>query len=158
MPEDGYYEDHIQLENGVGMLRLLEAEFMGALEDAEAENRASPFSVATGVAAAPFLREMIDRAASKCHTELEYTVFPVENHFFGETVDVAGLVTGGDLIGQLSGKDLGARLLLPANMLRHGEDMFLDDVKLSEAEKALNVLISVVEQDGYALFDAIFQI
>ncbi len=158
LPENGYYEDYTQLENGVGMLRLLEIEFSGALKDTQAANRVASFSVATGVAAAPFLREMIDRAASECHTELEYTVFPVENHFFGETVDVAGLVTGSDLIGQLSGKDLGARLLLPANMLRHGEDMFLDDVKLSEAEKALNVPISVVEQDGYALFDAIFQI
>ncbi len=96
--------------------------------------------------------------AAKCQTEFRYNVFPVVNEFFGATVDVAGLVTGGDLIGQLSGKDLGTRLLLPANMLRHGEDMFLDDGKLSEAEKALNIPISVVEQDGYALFGAIFQI
>lgn len=158
LPEDKYYEDHTQLENGVGMLRLLETEFMGALEDAEEVHAVAPFSVATGVAAAPFLREMIDRAASKCHTEFRYKVFPIINRFFGETVDVAGLVTGGDLIAQLSGKDLGTRLLLPVNMLRHGEDMFLDDVRLSEAEKALNIPITAIEQDGYALFDAIFQI
>ena len=81
-----------------------------------------PFSIATGVAAAPFLREMIDRAASKCHTKLDYHIYPIINHFFGETITVAGLLTGRDLLAQLKGKDLGSRVLLPQNTLRHGGD------------------------------------
>ena len=70
-------------------------------------------------------------------------------------MDVAGLVAGGDLISQLKGKDLGRRLLIPASMLRHGGDMFLDDVTLSDAEAALGVPIVPVPNNGYELLSAI---
>jgi len=156
LPADDYYEEYTQLENGVGMLRQLEAEFMRALADADGVKEMPPFSIATGVAAAPFLREIVDRAAAKCDTEVKYTVYPIINHYFGETIDVAGLITGGDLIEQLRGNDLGERLLLPVNMLRHGEDMFLDNVKLSDVSKELNIPIMPVNQDGYDFFDVIF--
>lgn len=156
LPQDEYYEDYTQLENGVGMLRLLETEFLLALRDAEPTDRVRPFSIATGVAAAPFLREIIDKAASECHTELVCLVYPVINQFFGETIDVAGLITGGDLIAQLRGKKLGERLLLPVNMLRHGEDTFLDDVTLSQVSDALQIPVIPVAQDGYELFETIF--
>lgn len=156
LPPDEYYEEYTQLENGVGMLRLLEAEFMRALADADETEHIVPFSVATGVAAAPFLREIVDRAAGKCHTEIKYSVYPVANHFFGETIDVAGLLTGGDIMEQLRGKDLGERLLVPVNMLRHGEELFLDNVTLSKLSNVLNVPVIPVNQDGYDLFDAIF--
>lgn len=156
LPPDEYYEDYTQLENGVGMLRLLETEFMLAVRDEAPAERVRPFAIATGVAAAPFLSEIIDKAVSECHTELVYTVYPVVNHFFGETIDVAGLITGGDLIAQLRGKALGERLLLPVNMLRHGEDTFLDDVTLSQVSDALQIPVIPVAQDGYELFETIF--
>jgi putative radical SAM enzyme (TIGR03279 family) len=156
LPEDDYYEDYTQLENGVGMLRLLDVELRGASLGIDEALAVAPFSIATGVAAAPFLREMIDRAAQKCHTELNYTIYPIKNHFFGETIDVAGLITGGDLIAQLKGKALGERLLIARNMLRHGENVFLDDVTLPQAEEALGVPIVVVGQDGFELFEAVF--
>ena len=79
----------------------------------------------------------------------------IVNDFFGHTVDVAGLVTGGDLIAQLKGKDLGERLLIPVNMLRHGGDVFLDDLHVSDVERELGVPVTVVEQDGFDLLDAI---
>ena len=156
IPEDEYYEDYTQLENGVGMLRLLGTEFHAASVGAEITEKILPFSIATGVAAAPFLRKIIDREATKCHTELEYTVYPIKNFFFGETIDVAGLITGRDLIAQLQGKPLGTRVLISKTMLRHGETVFLDDVTLEEVSQQLGVLVKPVEQDGFELFEAIF--
>jgi len=156
LPKDEYYEQYTQLENGVGMLRLLETECRGAALGAPSIPPVAPFSIATGVAAAPFLREMIDSAARACDTELNYTVYPIRNLFFGETIDVAGLITGGDLMEQLRGKDLGERVLIAKNMLRHGETVFLDDVTLEEVQQALGVPVVPVGQDGFELFEAVF--
>lgn len=155
LPEDAYYEDYTQLENGVGMLRLLRTEFDSALSMAEPVDRVTPYAVACGVSAAPFLAEIVDRAAEKCHTK--GNVYAIVNHFFGETINVSGLITGGDLIDQLRDKPLGERLLIPVNMLRHGEDVFLDDVTLAEVSHALNVAVVPVNQDGFDLCDKIFE-
>lgn len=156
LPEDDYYEEYTQLDNGVGMLRLLAVEMHGASLGAPEGIKVEPFSVATGVAAAPFLQEIIDTAAAKCHTELDYQVYPIVNHFFGETITVAGLITGQDLIAQLGGRNLGARLLIAQNMLRHGETVFLDDLSLEDVSKALGVPVIPVNQDGFDLFEAVF--
>ena len=156
LPEDEYYEEYTQLENGVGMLRLLDVECRGACMGAPENIPIEPFSVATGVAAAPYLREIIDRAAAKCHTKLNYHVYPVVNHFFGKTVTVDGLLTGRDLIAQLKDRDLGNRVLIAQNMLRHGETVFLDDVTLEEVSEALGVPVIPVAQDGFELFEAVF--
>lgn len=156
LPEDDYFEEYTQLENGVGMLRLLETEWKGACLTAPPALHAAPFSLATGTAAAPFLQEMIDSGGARCHTELEYQVYPIVNRFFGETITVAGLITGQDLIAQLRGKALGERLLIAQNMLRHGEHVFLDDVSLEEVSRTLGVPVIPVAQDGFALFDAVF--
>ena len=110
----------------------------------------------SGVAAAPYLREIIDRAASKCHTKLDYHVYPIVNRFFGETVTVAGLLTGRDLMDQLKGRELGTRVLIAQNMLRHGETVFLDDVTLEEVSETLGVPVIPVPQDGFDLFEAVF--
>ena len=155
LPEDEYFEDYTQLENGVGMLRLLMTEFESAVGSVDCVESVAPFSIATGVAAAPFLRQIVDMAATKCHT-MERAVYPIINHFLGETTTVAGLVTGGDLIAQLREKPLGKRLLLPVNMLRHGEDVFLDDVTIADVERELGVKVTPVNQDGFELCDAIF--
>lgn len=138
------------------MLRLLETEFNTSALGAEPPFGAETFSIATGVAAAPFLREMIDRVAEKCHTKLDYELYAIRNFFFGETIDVAGLITGQDLIDQLQGKRLGAQLLISKTMLRHGENVFLDDVTIEEVERALGVPVVAVQQDGFELFEAIF--
>ena len=98
-------------------------------------------------------RELPSNAQEKCGT-INGNVFAVENDFFGHSIDVAGLVTGGDLIAQLKGRALGERLLLPINMLRHGEGVFLDDVTLADVEEALGVRVRVVRQDGHDLLDA----
>lgn len=156
LPADAFYEDYTQLENGVGMLRLLEVELHGATLGAPQNIPVEPFSIATGVAAAPFLREIIDRAAANCHTKLDYQLYPVVNHFFGETITVAGLLTGQDLLAALQGKELGTRVLIAQNTLRHGETVFLDDMTLEELSQGLGVPVIPVSQDGFALFEAIF--
>ncbi len=156
LPPEDYFEDFTQLDNGVGMLTLLSREFGRALdlmEQSELE-RTRPFSIATGVSAAPFLAKLVGQAQEKCGT-IAGQVYPIVNHFFGETITVAGLVTGRDLIDQLRGKKLGERLLIPASMLRSGENVFLDDVTTADVERALGVPVVPVPQDGYELLDAI---
>lgn len=153
IPEDEFYEAYTQLENGVGMLRLMETEFSSALSLSEAPSTLQHFSVATGVSAAPFFEKLVCKASAKYDT-IKGRVWPIENDFFGHSINVAGLITGRDLISQLKGKDLGSRLLISQNMLRREEMDFLDDVTLAEASEALGVPIYPVEQDGFALWDA----
>ena len=154
VPEDEYYEEYSQLENGVGLMRLLETEFMAALRLAEPdEGMGGRFTIATGVAAAPLLEKLLQTAHKKC-AKIDGRVYAVVNDFFGHTIDVAGLVTGGDLIAQLRGKDLGERVLIPHTMLRHGEGVFLDDVTLEQASEALGVSVTPIGGSGGELLDA----
>ena len=159
MPEESYFEEFTQLDNGVGMLRLLNSEFKRALDLMEPEEMEGtvPFSIATGVSAAPFLAELVELAQAKCGS-VQGKVYPIVNHFFGETITVAGLITGSDLIAQLKGKALGERLLIPTNMLRSGERVFLDDVTLDDVERELGIPVIPVAQDGYELLDAMLGI
>jgi len=155
LPEEAYFEDFTQLDNGVGMLTLLSGEFRRGLDLMEPEEMegSTPFAIATGVSAAPFLKKLVELAEEKC-PKVTGRVYPIKNDFFGHTITVAGLVTGQDLIAQLRGKVLGQRLLIPANMLRAGERVFLDDVTLDDVERELGVPVTAVAQDGYELLDA----
>ena len=153
LPPDEFYEEHTQLENGVGMLRLMETEFRSALKLSD-EPDGVPFAIATGTAAAPFFEGLLALAKEK-YPKLDGRVYAIQNDFFGHTITVAGLVTGQDLIAQLKDKYLGERLFVSQNMLRRQEMDFLDDVTLEQAVRALGVPIYPTEQDGFALWDAI---
>ncbi len=157
LPEEEYYEGYVQLENGVGMLRSMENEFMAALRQMEPDAPCRPFSIATGCLAAPFIRNLVEKAHARCASVCG-TVYAIENHYFGTTIDVAGLITATDIMEQLRGKPLGERLLLPANMLRHGGDVFLDDYRVSDIEQALGIPVAVSETDGFSLIDTIFEL
>ena len=154
LPEDEFYEDHAQLENGVGMLRLLEAEFKLAMKLGGKPEEKRAFSLACGTAVAPFMENLLCTAKKKYDT-LNYTVYPIENDFFGHSVNVSGLITGQDLVAQLKGRELGEYLLISQNMLRREEMDFLDDVTLEEASAALGVPIYPIESDGGELWDAV---
>ena len=147
IPAEKEYEGYPQLENGVGLLRLLMEEFDYALESNEARPE-KPFSIATGVSAAPFMEKLCAKAGAKAR------VFAIQNDFFGHTVDVAGLTTAQDIVKNLRGQELGAFLLIPAVMLRHGEGVFLDDMTLEELSETLGVPVFPVENDGEALLNA----
>ena len=138
------------------MLRLLETEFRSALKLAEAPDGAD-FAIATGVSAAPYFEKLLNLARQAFPT-LKGHVYAIENDYFGHSINVTGLITGGDLIGQLKDRELGERLLISQNMLRRQEQDFLDDVKLEEARNALGVPVYPVEADGFALCDAMFGI
>ena len=155
LPEKAYYEDMNQLENGVGMLRLLQSQAQLAADDEELAALAPPpFSIATGVSAAPFLQKIVDTCRETC-ANINGSVYPIVNRFFGETITVSGLITGRDLIDQLRGKELGERLLIPSNMLRSGESVFLDDVTVADVERELGVTVCPVDaESGFDLVDA----
>ncbi len=154
LPEEEYYEDFSQLENGVGVVPLLMEEFRAALADLPESGQARRVSLATGTAAAPFLRQLVKELQTK-RKNLECTVIPVENRFFGESINVAGLVTGRDLLAALEGLDLGEALLLPSVMLRHEQDRFLDDVTLEELRQKAGVPVEICEIDGAQLLAAL---
>ena len=156
LPSDESYEDYPQLENGVGMLRLYETEFVSALKCEPARELKKELSIATGYAAFPMMQKLAGFAEEK-FPGLTVRVYPIRNDFFGESITVSGLVTGGDLIRQLKGKPLGEALLLPENMLRREGDLFLDGVSREEAENALSVPVKISGRDGSALLDLLLE-
>ena len=135
------------LENGVGLLSLLRQELTDALEDWEDDGVCRRISLATGEAAADFLREEIGRVKQR-FPGLDCTVYAIHNDYFGENITVAGLVTATDLIRQLKGKELGEELLIPGVMLRHEQDKFLDDGTIEDVQQALGVSVRTVDNDG----------
>lgn len=164
LPEEDNYDGYIQLENGVGMIRLLLDEFREALaetaEDAKDPDMPAEYqpdrenihvvSVATGRLAAPFIRQL----AGECMQQFpnyKILVYDIRNDFFGESITVSGLLTGQDLVRQLSQVELGERLLLPCNLLRSGEEVFLDDMTLTELKMALQVEVDIVKSSGQDL-------
>lgn len=149
LPPEEEYDGYPQLENGVGMLRLLEREFVRALSSTRRPVLMPKrrVSVATGKLAAPFIRRLCDIAMER-YPKLSVKVHAIRNDFFGERITVSGLVTGEDLIKQLKGKALGDELLLPVNMFKAGEEVFLDDVSIRDVEQALHIRVHIVKSSG----------
>ena len=150
LPKEESYDGYLQLENGVGMLRLLQTEFLDALAEQAGDVVKRKVSIATGKLAAPFICKLME-AMKRKYPETEVTVYDITNEFFGEKITVAGLITGQDLKKQLKDQDLGEKLLLPCHMLRSGEEVFLDDVTVSELSEYLQIPIEIVDSDGAVL-------
>ena len=169
-PEEERYDGYIQLENGVGMMRLLINEFQEALEQLrrsqEYEQMKKSFSRTVTIATGKLTYQTISKFAETLMEEfpgLTVHVYAIRNDFFGETITVSGLITGQDLIGQLkekkeSGVKLGDTLLIPGNMLRSGEQVFLDDLTVEDARRALEMEVTAVESGGQDLIDAILNV
>lgn len=148
MPEAERYDGYLQLENGVGMLRLLLDEFEEEMEKRTGTlTLEGELAIATGRLAFPYIQRMAQQMM-ELWPGIKIWVYPITNDFFGELITVAGLITGQDLLAQLKGKPLGSCVLLPENILRSGEDIFLDDMRLPELEKALQVPINIVKSSG----------
>lgn len=156
VPEEERYDGYLQLENGVGMMRLLLNEFEEGFQKLEGDAKERRASLATGKLAYPFIKQMAERLTEK-YPNLDMQIYCIRNDFFGESITVAGLITGQDLKAQLTGQKLGDRLLLPIAMLRNEEDVFLDDMTISQLSEALQVRIDVVKSSGQDLIDAILQ-
>lgn len=156
LPEEDYYEGYRQLENGVGMLRSLEQEFLSVMRLEDAAEAPSFFTIATGTAAAPFMTYLLEQAKAY-FPALEGQVIPVVNDFFGHTIDVAGLLTGQDLSAQLGKLPRLGRVLLPIHMMRHGETVFLDDYTVERLSNELGCKVQIVGMDGGDLLDAMLE-
>ena len=160
LPAAERYDGYLQLENGVGMLRLLLDEFQEEMDSRRKRGslpnavKREELSIATGLLPYPYIRQMADEIQRECQG-IAVHVYPITNFFFGEHITVSGLLTGQDLWDQLKGKILGERLLLPENVLRSGEDVFLDDMTVKELEKALQVPINIVKSSGHEFVKAI---
>lgn len=198
-PPEENYDGYIQLENGVGMMQLLQSEFEACIEE-ERESRdfegqksrkslkndrfvrgrykerpslfgfggkkpkrmkqnsdrtdgkRRTISIATGKSAAPLIRKLAAEFTCQ-HPDTKILVYEIINEFFGERITVSGLLTGQDLEKQLMGQELGEKLLLPCNLLRSGEEVFLDDMTLTELENTLQVPIHIVKSDGQCLYE-----
>ncbi len=153
LPQADCYEDYPQYENGVGMLRSLIEEFEDALENTEYNGQKRNISIATGYSAFDTIKKLAEMAEAR-FPELRCRVYAIRNDFFGETITVAGLITGQDLISQLSGKELGDDLLISSSMLRSGSDVFLDDLTVPEVSQKLGVSVTATNNDGYDLLEA----
>lgn len=160
LPEEECYDGYPQLENGVGMLRLLDTEVTKALDmlsgdmKEASEAGSEELSLATGLLAYPYLKQQIEKITAR-YPQKKIHLHTIRNEFFGELITVAGLITGQDIMKQLSGKKLGGRLLLPACMFRSGEEVFLDDVTRTEVQNALQVPVNIVKSSGQDLVNAI---
>ena len=155
LPEEERYDGYLQLENGVGMMRLLMEEFAGEIKKRKEEGFKVPernISLATGLLAAPFIESLAKEYMAEYGGNIN--IIPIANKFFGEQITVSGLLCGCDIIDQLKGRDLGDELLLPVNMLRAGEEYFLDDVTIKELEYTLKISVRIVQRSGNALFAA----
>ncbi|MBQ9062867.1 MAG: DUF512 domain-containing protein [Eubacterium sp.] len=161
LPDADSYEGYPQLENGVGMLRLLEEEVSSALQERQGNGQSVPdraVLIATGMLAASVLEKLSGQIMDQ-YPMLHISVLPVRNDFFGNRITVSGLITGRDLIRQIqecaAAKPPCEVVLIPCNMLRSGETVFLDDITVEEVTRAAGIPVIPVDADGEALVSAL---
>ena len=158
IPSADYYEDYPQLENGVGMLRSLSDEFGMALCDVKdfafSLDKKRSISLVTGTASYPMIKDRVGKLCTLC-PNLNVEIYEIINNFFGTSITVSGLLTGKDIYEQLKDKPLGEELLIPQNSLRHGEEVFLCGMTVSELSDKLGVPVKPTGSDGYELCEAI---
>ena len=159
LPPEETYDGYLQLENGVGMLRLMMEEFEDAMERLsqpgalEGRILSGTYSSVTGQISYPYIRRMADRIMER-FPDIRILVYPIRNDFFGERITVTGLLTGQDILRQLRGKELGEILCLPENLLRSGERVLLDDITVEDIAGTLQVRTDIVKSSGYDFVDA----
>ncbi|MBQ7134475.1 MAG: DUF512 domain-containing protein [Ruminococcus sp.] len=155
IPLAEHYEDFPALENGVGLIALLEDELNFALEDYTGDTDIKrSVTIACGTSVAPFIKKMMDKVEEK-FSEVSIKVVPIKNEFFGGGVNVSGLIVGQDLINQLKDVPLGDELLITSSMLRFENDLFLDNTSVEDVENTLNIKLSAVNNNGEELLLAI---
>lgn len=147
IPPYEHYEDFPQLENGVGMIALMQREFDGEIYDLSIKKLNRNLTIATGAAAYGFIAGLAKELTERIKG-LTINVVEIRNDFFGELITVSGLLTGCDIINQLKERELGDFLLIPINTLRDGEAVFLDDVTVQDLERELKIRVVIVDNNG----------
>lgn len=151
-PDEEYYDGYNQLENGVGMMRLFISEFEEAINSVCGDNREVTLSMVTAKLAYPTIKYFSELVMKK-FKNIKINVYCIINEYFGELITVSGLMTAQDIINQIKDKELGDKLLLPSNVLKADEPIFLDDVTLSDFQKTLQVPVHIVKSNGQDLLD-----
>ena len=158
IPDCDYYEDYPQIENGVGLIRSFIDEYLMAFDDIEAMNPdlsdSRRVTVVTGSASYPMMSLLASMLMERC-PRLTIQVKEIINHFFGESITVSGLLTGKDIYEQLKDTELGDEVLIPAQTLRAGEDVFLCGMTAEELAQKLDTVITAIETDGYSFVEAL---
>ncbi|HHX55465.1 MAG TPA: DUF512 domain-containing protein [Clostridiales bacterium] len=154
LPGEEEYEGYLQIENGVGMTRSFIEEFKEELHSNKTNPTQKAISLVTGKLAGPIIKELI-KQINEVYPNIHVNVYIIENEFFGTDITVTGLITGQDIIKQLEDKDLGEVLLLPSVILKHGEDVMLDDLSIADIEEALQTEVTIVNDDGKSFLKAI---
>ncbi|MDD6328442.1 MAG: DUF512 domain-containing protein [Lachnospiraceae bacterium] len=162
LPDAENYDGYLQLENGVGMTRLFIDEATCAVEEyLEANNHvlfegSRTISTISGLLAYDVMMQVAD-IYNKAAPKVNFQIFPIRNDFFGEKITVTGLLTGRDIVAQLAGKNLGDALIIPSNVLKADENIFLDDMSVDDLQKALQVSVIIVQSSGKELFYRIIE-
>lgn len=155
IPDASFYGDFEAIENGIGLVAQLREDFRDELEWREADDSIKrTVSIACGTSAAPYLRELMGEAQQK-FPGVKVAVYPIVNDFFGEQINVSGLIVGQDLYHQLKDQPLGDALLISSAMLRFENDLFLDDVPIDELSRKLHIEILPIHNDGRMLLSAV---
>ena len=155
IPDASFYGDFEAIENGIGLIAQLREDFRDELEWRDADDSIKrTVSIACGTSAAPYLRELMDEAQTK-FPGVKVNVYPIVNDFFGEQINVSGLIVGQDLHNQLKDKPLGDALLISSAMLRFENDLFLDDVHIDDLSRKLHIKIYPIHNDGVMLLNAV---
>ena len=156
VPEEDWYEDFPQIENGVGLLRrqVSEMEEAQKFDDDPPPEGERRYVIPTGVSFAPQLERLVKRFAPPNTT---VRVVPVQNHFFGETITVTGLLTGGDILAALTPEVCEGmkEIMLCSVTLRHEQDRFLDDMTIDEFRRRAPLPVRLVDCDGQSLYDGL---
>lgn len=154
IPKASEYDGFPQIENGVGLIASMQEEFDEAISLVKPKKYRRNVAIATGEIAYEFIKTLADRLMDRCD-ELKITVFPIKNEFFGGGVNVSGLVTASDILLTLSDASEFDELFITECMLKSGDDVFLDNITLSELSKRLGVKITPVQNDGYIFIEKI---
>lgn len=155
IPSPEFYEDFSALEDGIGMIAYLTDDVGWKLEELDAdESLCHKVTIACGEGVFPYMKRIMSMINEK-FPNITINTRAIKNNFFGGGVNVSGLVTGGDLIDQLRGDDIGDRLIIPSSMLRFENDLFLDDVSTDDVERELGVTLVPVNNNGNDLVEAV---
>lgn len=144
LPSESHYEDYPQIGNGVGSIRLFLKEFNTTAKRLPKKITPSRNYVwIVGNAVEKAFSPLLDRFNQI--EGLQVRMVALQSDYWGQSITVTGLLTGQDILNALEGQDLGDGILLPSVMLKHGEAVFLDDMRVEKLEQRLKTKISIVE-------------
>lgn len=160
LPEENFYNGYEQIEDGIGMVRCFREAINNTIIDLDKKAKGN-FIIATGKLAFKEINDGVNKIMN-ANKNIKIEAFEIINNFFGETITVAGLLTGRDIINQLKGKISGEYLIMSNNMFRKGyeladnnEYIMLDDTKIGDIEEELGVKVLVCDHTGEDLISII---